>query len=89
MVGRITMDYMMVDVTDIPHAAIGDPVLLFGEDEFGHCVLPEDFAFKIDSIPHEIITCLGPRIQRIFVYEEAHEKKNILGVYSGSLPKTA
>lgn len=86
MVGNITMDYMMVDVTDIPHAAIGDPVLLFGEDEYGHHVSPEDFAFTVDSIPHEIITCLGPRIQRIFVYEETHEKKNTLGAYHGSLP---
>lgn len=83
MVGRITMDYMMVDVTDIPHAAIGDPVLLFGEDEYGHYVAPEDFAFKVDSIPHELITCLGPRIQRVFVYEEALEKRNIPGAPYG------
>lgn len=85
MVGRITMDYMMVDVTDIPHAAIGDPVLLFGEDEYGHYVSPEEFAFAVGSIPHELITCLGPRIQRIFVYEESHEKKNSFGVTHGSL----
>lgn len=80
MVGRITMDYMMVDVSNIPNAAIGDPVLLFGEDEYGHHVAPEDFALKVDSIPHELITCLGPRIQRVFVYEESDERRSCTGV---------
>jgi len=70
MVGKICMDFMMVDVTDIPNVTIGDPVLIFGEDEFGHYLSPEELALKGDSIAHELITCLGPRIQRIFIYEE-------------------
>lgn len=72
MVGNICMDFMMVDVTDIPHVVPGDPVLIFGEDEYGHYLSPEEVAHRGDSIIHELITCLGPRIQRIFVYEEAH-----------------
>lgn len=71
MVGKICMDFMMVDVTDIPNAAVGDSVLIFGEDEFGHYLSPEDLANSGDSIIYELITCLGPRIQRIFVHEEA------------------
>ncbi len=66
MVGKICMDFMMVDITDIPNAQIGDPVLIFGEDEYGHYLPPEDLALKGESIIHELITCLGPRIQRIF-----------------------
>jgi len=73
MVGNICMDYMMVDVTDIPNVAIGDRVLIFGEDEFGQYLSPEDLAASGDSIVHELITCLGPRIQRIFVYEEGSQ----------------
>ncbi len=73
MVGNICMDYMMVDVTDIPHIAVGDKVLIFGEDEFGYYLSPEDLATSGDSIIHELITCLGPRIQRIFVYEEGKQ----------------
>ncbi|OJU82245.1 MAG: alanine racemase [Chlamydia sp. 32-24] len=73
MVGKICMDYMMVDITDVPNAAIGDAVLIFGEDEYGHYLSPEDFASQADSIVYELITCLGPRIQRIFVYEENNE----------------
>lgn len=73
MVGRICMDYMMVDVTDIPGATVGDKVLVFGEDEFGQYLSPEDLAASGNSIVHELITCLGPRIQRIFVYEEGKQ----------------
>lgn len=73
MVGKICMDYMMVDVTDIPEVAVGDKVLIFGEDEFGQYVSPEDLAMSGNSIIHELITCLGPRIQRIFIYEEGHQ----------------
>jgi alanine racemase len=73
MVGKICMDYMMVDISDIPNAAIGDPSLIFGEDEYGQYLSPEDLALQGNSIVHELITCLGPRIQRIFVYEESQK----------------
>jgi alanine racemase/UDP-N-acetylmuramoyl-tripeptide--D-alanyl-D-alanine ligase len=74
MVGKICMDFMMVDVTNIPHVSVGDPVLIFGEDEYGHYIAPEDLATLGDSIVYELITCLGPRIQRIFVHEETHHQ---------------
>ena len=63
------MDYMMVDVTDIPDAQVGDSVLIFGYNDHGHYLSPETLAGRGDSIVHELITCLGPRIQRIFVNE--------------------
>lgn len=72
MIGKICMDFMMVDLTDIPQASIGDPVLIFGEDEYGNYLSAEELAASGDSIVHELITCLGPRIHRIFVHEEAH-----------------
>ncbi|HRD55084.1 MAG TPA: alanine racemase [Parachlamydiaceae bacterium] len=71
MVGKICMDYMMIDISDVPDAKVGDKVLIFGEDEYGHYISPEDFATNGDSIIYELITCLGPRIQRIFIFEEA------------------
>lgn len=73
MVGKICMDYMMVDVTEIPEVTLGDRVLIFGEDEFGQYLSPEDLAASGNSIIHELITCLGPRIQRIFVHEEKYQ----------------
>lgn len=73
MVGNICMDNMMVDVTDIPDVEVGDKVLIFGEDEFGYYLSPEDLASSGNSIVHELITCLGPRIPRIFIYEESKQ----------------
>jgi len=39
--------------------------------EYGHYLSPEKLATRGDSIVHELITSLGPRIQRIFILEEA------------------
>lgn len=71
MIGAICMDYLMVDLTDIPNARIGDPVLIFGQDQFGHFLQPESLAQAGNSIAHELITCLGPRIPRVYIYDEA------------------
>jgi Alr-MurF fusion protein len=71
MVGKICMDYLMCDVTDIPCASIGDPVLIFGEDEGGNYISPEHMARSGGSIVHELMTCLGPRIRRLFIYDES------------------
>lgn len=70
MVGKICMDYLMVDVSHIPDIAIGDSVLIFGEDDEGNYLSPEELAAKGGSNIYELISCLGPRIQRIFIYEE-------------------
>ncbi len=75
MVGKICMDYMMVDVTHIPGVAVGDKVLIFGEDEYGYSLSPEELARQGDSIVHELMTCLGPRIQRVFIYEESKQMR--------------
>ncbi|MFA6916683.1 MAG: alanine racemase [Parachlamydiales bacterium] len=71
MVGSICMDYMMVDVTAVPQVKVGDPVLIFGSDQYGQFLSPENLALSGNSIAHELITCLGPRIPRVFIHEEA------------------
>ena len=68
-VGKICMDYMMADITEIPHAKVGDEVLVFGHDSHGHHLPAEEFAIQGGGGVHELIACLGPRIQRLFVYE--------------------
>jgi alanine racemase/UDP-N-acetylmuramoyl-tripeptide--D-alanyl-D-alanine ligase len=71
LVGNICMDFVMVNVTDIPDVCVGDSVLIFGEDDHGNLIPPEDVALSGNSIIHELISCLGPRIQRFFIVEEA------------------
>jgi putative bifunctional UDP-N-acetylmuramoyl-tripeptide:D-alanyl-D-alanine ligase/alanine racemase len=50
----------MIDITDVPEARSGDPVLIFGGEERPLTALAE----ACDTIPYEILTGLSGRIQR-------------------------
>lgn len=66
-VGRICMDFFMCNITHILEATLGDPVLIFGEDAAGNTLLPTTLAAQGATNTHELLTCLGPRIQRLFI----------------------
>jgi alanine racemase len=60
------MDTIMIDVTEIPEAQVGDEVVLMGrqgEDE----ILPDDIAANGNTINYEIACKISPRVTRIFV----------------------
>lgn len=59
--GRITMDQMMVDATDAPEVCEGDEVELFG----AHIPVAE-LATKADTIVWEILTGITPRVMRCY-----------------------
>ena len=65
-VGRISMDQMQVDVTDIPGIGIGAEVLLYGTHN-GHTLRPEKVAEKAGTIAYELLTRVGARVHRIYV----------------------
>lgn len=60
--GRVTMDQIMVDVTDLPEATDGDEVELFGNH-----ILASEVAEKADTIAWEIFTRITPRVTKIYV----------------------
>jgi alanine racemase len=65
-VGNVSMDLTMIDVTDIPQAAIGDEVLLIGRSP--HCrVGADDHARLAGTIVYEILCGLSPRVPRVYV----------------------
>ncbi|MGO8987806.1 MAG: alanine racemase [bacterium] len=64
-VGRVCMDFIMVDVTDIPRASVGDEVILIGQ-QGGEQITPEEIAEKIDSISYEVLCSIGKRVPRIY-----------------------
>jgi alanine racemase len=65
-VGRVTMDLTMVDLEPVPDAAVGDEVVLFGEQ--GDATLPlEEVARLSETLPYEIMCTIGKRVARIFV----------------------
>jgi alanine racemase len=58
-VGKVCMDMVMVDVTDIAHAQPGDAVELFGST-----ISVESFAAAAGTIPYEILTRIPARVHR-------------------------
>ena len=64
-VGRVCMDFIMVDVTDIPRASVGDEVILIGQ-QGGEQITPEEIAEKINSISYEVLCSIGKRVPRIY-----------------------
>jgi alanine racemase len=64
--GRVTMDQTMIDVTDIPEAAIGDEVVLLGRQGSDH-VTADDLAAHAGTIAYEVLCAIGTRVPRIWV----------------------
>jgi len=64
-VGKVTMDYTMVDVTEIPGVELGDVVTLVGADGDRAIEVP-DLAQMLNTVPFEITCGLGRRVRRIF-----------------------
>jgi Alr-MurF fusion protein len=65
-VGRISMDQMQIDLTDIPDASIGAEILLYGTHN-GHTLRPEQVSQMAGTIPYELLTRLGERVHRIYI----------------------
>lgn len=63
--GRVCMDQMIVDVTDIPDVRAGDTATILGEDG-GLCQEISDFAEQQPTAPHEVLTRYNRRMQRCY-----------------------
>lgn len=63
--GRISMDSMVIDLSEIPEATVGSEVVLFGSHP-GGVLRPEAVAARADTIAYELLVRLGPRVQRIY-----------------------
>lgn len=64
-VGRVCMDTVMVDVTDIPDINKDSEVVLIGRSGKEE-ITAADIAEKIGSIPYEVLTSIGQRVKRIY-----------------------
>jgi len=66
LVGRVTMDLMMIDVSKVERAQVGDEVVLMGRDgnEEVSCA---ELAEKGGTIPWEIVTRIGARVRRVYL----------------------
>ncbi len=65
-VGRVCMDQLMLDVTEIPEAREGMTVTIFGQD--GEESIPVDeLAALNDTINYEMVCIVGKRVPRIYL----------------------
>jgi alanine racemase len=64
-VGNVTMDLTMVDVTDVPGVCEGDEVTLFGPAG-GECLPVEDLADEIGTISYELLCAVSRRVPRVY-----------------------
>lgn len=64
--GRVSMDHTVLDVTEIPGAAPGDEVVILGQ-QGDQSITAFDHADALDTIPWEVFTRIGARVQRIGV----------------------
>ncbi len=64
-VGKVCMDFIMVDVTDIPRVSTGDDVILMGR-QGKEQITAEEIADKINSISYEVLCSIGKRVPRIY-----------------------
>ena len=64
-VGKVCMDFIMVDVTDLPRVSAGDEVVLMGRQGTEQ-ITPEEIAEKINSISYEVLCLIGKRVPRIY-----------------------
>jgi alanine racemase len=62
--GRVCMDHVMVDVTDVPGVEVGDRVVLMGRSGSA-AVWADELAAWCETIPYEMLTAVGKRVPRL------------------------
>jgi len=61
-IGDVTMDATMIDITDIPDVKIGDEVIIMNKS-----ISAWDIAKTVDTIPYEVISRMGKRLPRLYI----------------------
>jgi alanine racemase len=65
-VGNISMDLTLLDVTDVPGVDIGDEIILLGQAD--HCSITAlEIADLVGTVPYEVLCSIGKRVPRIYL----------------------
>jgi alanine racemase len=65
-VGRVSMDWILLDVTGIPGCKLGDKVTLIGEEN-GNALTAEELAQRTGTISYEITCGISARVPKIYI----------------------
>ena len=68
-VGRVCMDFIMIDMTELigrsdVSSFVGSEVTIFGYDEDGQILSPDEWAEQTQTINYEILTSVSSRVPR-------------------------
>ena len=63
LVGRVCMDMIMADITDIPGVSMDDEVVLMGS-QGNEVITPDELAEQAETIPYEIMLGFAARVTR-------------------------
>lgn len=61
--GRVCMDQMMVDISNIENVKVDDEVILFGND----LLTTDEFSALCDTINYETVCLVGKRVPRVYL----------------------
>jgi alanine racemase len=64
--GRVTMDLTMIDLTDVHNAKVGDEVVLIGS-QGKEKITAEELAELTQTINYEVVCRVHPRVKRIYI----------------------
>ncbi|MHB8070632.1 MAG: alanine racemase [Candidatus Cryosericum sp.] len=65
-IGRVTMDQTMIDLSEVPGVAVGDEAVLMGEAG-GQRITAGDLGSLEQSISYEVLSTMGKLIPRIYL----------------------
>ncbi len=65
-VGRVCMDFTMLDVGRIPSVGLEDEVVVIGKQK-DEIISVEEVADSVNTINYEVVTSIGHRVERIYV----------------------
>ena len=66
-VGIISMDVTMIDVTDIEGVVVGDVATLYGTDASGNVLLANRVARSIGTVTSDLISGVSQRVTRFYL----------------------
>ena len=78
-VGRVCMDQLMLDVTDVKGVREGDYITVIGSDK-GELITADELAKRNGTIGYEMICSIGERVPRFYIrdHEIVFVKDNIV-----------
>ena len=67
LVGIISMDVTMIDVTDVERVEVGDVATIYGTDERSNVILANRVARSIGTVTSDLLCAVTQRVERVYV----------------------